>query len=97
MEPLGIRRKVDDLGRVVIPAAIRRALDLGVGEEVDVTLEGDRIVLSKAADRCAFCGTDVELTSFRGKSVCWSCAAALRALDRERLGDPPPPARSSFF
>ena len=97
MESPGIRRKVDDLGRVVIPAAIRRSMGLGVGDEVDVTVEGDRIVLAKAADRCAFCGTDVELTHFRGKPVCWSCAAALRALDRERLGEPPPPARSSFF
>ena len=96
MESVGIRRKVDDLGRVVIPAAIRRSLDLQVGEEVEVSLDGDRIVMIKAADRCAFCGADDELTHFRGKGVCWSCTGALRALDREHAGEPPAGA-SAFF
>ena len=96
MEPLGIKRKVDDLGRVVIPAAIRRALGLEVGEEVEVSLEGERVVIAKATDRCAFCGAGDELTHFRGKGVCWSCAGALRALDREHA-DEPPPGASAFF
>ena len=92
----GIRRKVDDLGRVVVPASIRRAMGLEVGDEVEVTIEGDRIVMARAANRCTFCGADAEGTSFHDKPVCWSCTAALRALDREHTDEGPEPAPSYF-
>ena len=85
----GIRRKVDDLGRVVIPSSIRKALGIRDGEMVEFAVEGDRVVLIRAADQCLFCGGTEHLTSYRERAVCWSCAAALRALDRERTGEPP--------
>ena len=88
MKRTGIRRKVDDLGRVVIPASMRRSLGIGLGDEVEITVEDDRVILVKPAEQCAFCGSQHELTSFRGKVVCWSCTAALRALDREHSGEP---------
>jgi transcriptional pleiotropic regulator of transition state genes len=91
MEPTGIRRKVDDLGRVVIPAPLRRSLGIEVGDELEVRLDGDRLVMAKPADRCVFCGAGSELQAFHERLVCWSCAAALRALDRERRGEPPSP------
>ncbi|MGH3666401.1 MAG: AbrB/MazE/SpoVT family DNA-binding domain-containing protein [Egibacteraceae bacterium] len=87
----GDRRKVDDLGRVVIPAGIRRSLDIGVGDEVDVSVEGGQVVLTPTAETCVFCDVTTDLDMFRGKAVCWSCAAAMRALDRERAGEAPPP------
>jgi AbrB family transcriptional regulator, transcriptional pleiotropic regulator of transition state genes len=87
MEPRGIRRKVDDLGRIVIPAQIRKAFGIAEGDELEVALDGDRVVLAKPAERCTFCGADDSVTTFRGKLVCWSCTAALRALDREHRGD----------
>ena len=84
MKTTGIRRKVDDLGRVVIPASMRRTLGIGLGDEIEITIEDDRLVLFKPSERCTFCGSDQELGTFRDKVVCWSCMAALRALDRER-------------
>jgi len=75
----GIRRKVDDLGRVVIPASIRKALGVNEGETVEVGVEGDAVVLRRAADTCTFCSSEDHLDLFRGKAVCWSCMAALRA------------------
>ena len=83
----GIRRKVDDLGRVVVPSAIRKAVGLAEGDEVAVSLDGDRIVLERAQPRCVFCGADDETETFRDKAVCWSCMAAVRALDRERQAE----------
>jgi transcriptional pleiotropic regulator of transition state genes len=85
-----MRRKVDDLGRVVIPASIRKALGIADGDTVEFSVEGDRVVLVRAADKCLFCGGAEHLTVFRERAVCWSCAAALRALDRERTGDSAP-------
>ncbi len=92
----GIRRKVDDLGRVVIPVSIRSALGIASGDVVEVTVEADRVVLRRPSEECTFCGAERcgaerELTEFRGRIVCWSCTAALRALDREREAEPPNP------
>ena len=91
MKTTGIRRKVDDLGRVVIPASMRRSLGIGVGDEVEITIEDDRLVLVKPSERCTFCGSEHELGEFRDKVVCWSCTAALRALDREHADEPASP------
>jgi transcriptional pleiotropic regulator of transition state genes len=93
MKPTGIRRKVDDLGRVVIPATMRRSLGIGVGDEVEISVDEGRLVLAKPAEQCTFCGTDQDLGAFRGKVVCWSCTAALRALDREHADE----SASPFF
>ena len=91
MKTTGIRRKVDDLGRVVIPASMRRSLGIGVGDEVEITIEDDRLILVRPSEQCVFCGSTHELGEFREKVVCWSCTAALRALDRERADEPASP------
>ena len=75
----GVRRKVDDLGRVVIPSSMRRSLGLRDGDAVDITLEDGRVVMVRAAESCTFCGEAEHLQEFHGKAVCWSCMAAMRA------------------
>lgn len=87
MSGSGNRRKVDDLGRVVIPSPIRRQLGIEEGAEVEFAVDGDRIVVSKPTETCVFCDGSEHLEAFRGKPVCWSCMAAVRALDRERTGE----------
>jgi AbrB family transcriptional regulator, transcriptional pleiotropic regulator of transition state genes len=83
----GIQRKVDDLGRVVIPVGIRRSLGIREGDPLDVHVEGDRVILSKPTDECVFCGAKEALRSFRGKPVCGSCAAAIGRHAEERRSD----------
>lgn len=75
----GVRRKVDDLGRVVIPAGMRRALGISEGDEVEFSVHDDRLVITRAQDHCTFCGSDLNLEWVFGKAVCWSCLGALRA------------------
>jgi AbrB family transcriptional regulator, transcriptional pleiotropic regulator of transition state genes len=78
----GIRRKVDDLGRVVIPAQIRRALNIREGDAVEVTVEGERIVLARPRDACVFCGReDEDLLRFRNRLVCRDCVRGMGAID----------------
>lgn len=85
MASSGIRRKIDDLGRVVIPAGIRRSLGLREGDAIEVTVEGERVVLAKPRDACVFCGREEEeLTGFRGRLLCRDCLTALGSVD-ERL------------
>lgn len=83
MATSGIRRKVDDLGRIVIPSSIRKTLGIHEGDLVEIQLEGNRVILQIPEDSCTFCGSTLHLEAFRGKVVCWSCTAALRAKDRQ--------------
>lgn len=94
MNSTGIRRKVDDLGRIVIPAGIRRSLDINEGDSLDVAVDGDRVVLAKPIDRCVFCGGEEQLGAFRAKMVCRPCLAGLGVLGgaTEPAEHPPTPS-----
>ena len=55
MRAMGIIRRLDELGRVVIPVEMRRMLDLADRDTVEIAVDGDRIVLQKHTPRCVFC------------------------------------------
>ena len=74
MKSTGIIRKVDDLGRIVLPIELRRTLDIAERDELEIYMESDRIVLQKFEPACIFCGSSRELIGFRGKYVCQDCA-----------------------
>lgn len=78
-----MRRKVDHLGRVVIPASMRRVLGIVDGDELEVRLDGTTLWISKPRVACTFCGTHSDLSDVLGHKVCWSCVAAVRARGRE--------------
>ena len=73
MKSTGIIRKVDDLGRIVLPIELRRVLDIAERDELEIFVEGDRIVLQKYEPACVFCGSSQNLKSFNGKNVCAQC------------------------
>lgn len=76
----GIRRKVDDLGRIVIPVGIRRTLGIAEGDALEFTIDGDAIMLSRPANRCVLCGTDDgTLQAVHGRHVCRPCALSAAA------------------
>ncbi len=62
MKSTGIVRRIDDLGRVVLPVELRRTLDLEVRDPVEIFIEGDAIVLRKYDAACLFCGATRELS-----------------------------------
>lgn len=73
----GIVRKVDELGRIVLPIELRRSLDIEEHDTLEIRIEEDRIVLRKYFPTCIFCGAEACLTGFRGKRVCQSCIEAM--------------------
>lgn len=73
----GIARKIDDLGRIVIPAETRRLFNIREGDQLVITIEGPNIVLRKLEDTCTFCGTTDHVTTFRGKGICTTCRGQL--------------------
>ena len=73
MKSTGIIRKVDELGRIVLPIELRRILDIAERDELEIFMEQDRIVLQKFEPACLFCGSVNGLITFRGKNVCQDC------------------------
>lgn len=77
MKSTGIVRKVDDLGRVVIPIELRRNLDIEEKDGLEIFIDNEKIILRKYEPVCVFCGNANEITVFRGKNVCKQCMAAM--------------------
>lgn len=73
MKSTGIIRKVDELGRIVLPIELRRKLDIAERDEVEIYIENSRIILQKYENSCVFCGATHGLVPYRGKNVCQEC------------------------
>ena len=78
MKSTGIVRKVDELGRVVIPIELRRNLDIDVKDALEIFVDGEHIILKKYAPACIFCGQAKDVTSFKGKNICPACLEELK-------------------
>ena len=78
MKSVGIVRRVDELGRVVLPIELRRMLEIDIKDSVEIYVDGNSIVLKKYEPVCTFCGSDKDIYMFRGKNVCASCINELK-------------------
>lgn len=77
MKSTGIVRKVDELGRIVLPIELRRNLDIEERDALEIYMDGDKIVLRKYEPACVFCGSDQDLVTYREKNVCSACIEAM--------------------
>ena len=80
MKSTGIVRKVDDLGRVVLPIELRRTLSIAEKDSLEIYVDGEQVILKKYEPACIFCGNAADMVHFHGKNVSRSCAAELNAL-----------------
>lgn len=78
MKSLGIVRKVDELGRIVLPIETRKRLGLGAKDPVEIFVEKDRVVLKKYEPACIFCGDADEVIMYKDKRICKACMAELK-------------------
>ena len=76
----GIVRKVDELGRIVLPIELRRTLDIEERDSLEIYLDGDKIVLQKYEPACMFCGSSRGLANYRGKNICHECIRNLNKI-----------------
>lgn len=74
MKATGIVRKVDELGRIVIPMELRRTMNIAEGEGLEIFVDGEKIVLRKYAPGCTLCGSLTDLKYLSGKPICINCA-----------------------
>ncbi len=78
MKSTGIVRKVDELGRIVLPSELRRSYDLAVKDAIEIYTEDDMIILKKFQRSCVFCGKTENLVDYKGKSICADCATEIK-------------------
>ena len=80
MKSTGIVRKVDELGRIVLPIEMRRTLDIAEKDALEIYVEGSSVILRKYKPSCIFCDTSKDVTEFKGKNVCPKCLKELKDL-----------------
>lgn len=78
MKSTGVVRKIDELGRIVLPSELRRVFGIHEGDELEISVDGERVILQKRQDLCVFCGADSLTMEFKGRRVCRDCVQALR-------------------
>lgn len=77
MKSTGIVRKVDELGRIVLPIELRRTMNIDVRDPMEIFIDGDSIILKKYSPTCIFCGSGDGLMDYKGKKICNHCMNAL--------------------
>ena len=77
MKSTGFVRRLDELGRVVLPIELRRSLNINEKDSLEIFTNNDRIVLQKYVPACLFCGSRSQVHKFKGKNVCDTCLVTL--------------------
>ena len=77
MKSTGVVRRVDELGRIVVPIELRRTMDINVKDTLEIFVEGDQIILKKYHPACLFCEDALNVIQYKGKMICRSCLAEL--------------------
>lgn len=78
MKSTGIVRKVDELGRIVLPIELRRTLDIAERDPLEIYVEGNSIILKKYECSCVFCGSSKDVVEFKDKNICAACLGELK-------------------
>ena len=77
MKATGIVRKVDELGRIVLPIELRRIMDIAERDPLEIYVDGNSIVLKKYQSSCIFCDDAHDIVNFKGKNICTKCLKEL--------------------
>jgi AbrB family transcriptional regulator, transcriptional pleiotropic regulator of transition state genes len=78
MKSTGIVRRVDELGRVVIPIELRRTLDIAEKDALEIYVDGEHIILKKYEPACIFCDQAKDVIQYKGKNICTHCLEEIK-------------------
>jgi len=77
MKSTGIVRKVDELGRIVLPIELRRTLGIEDKDRIEIFVDGESIILRKYQPACIFCDNAKDIINYKGKNICPDCIRAM--------------------
>ena len=77
MKSTGIVRKVAELGRIVLPIALRRTLGIEEKDRIEIFVDGESIILRKYQPACIFCDNAKDIINYKGKNICPDCIRAM--------------------
>ena len=80
MKSTGIVRKVDELGRIVLPIELRRTLEIAEKDSLEIYVDGSSIVLKKYEPSCVFCNDAKNVLNYKGKNIFPNCLAELKRM-----------------
>ncbi|MDD2482253.1 MAG: AbrB/MazE/SpoVT family DNA-binding domain-containing protein [Lutispora sp.] len=78
MKSTGIVRKVDELGRIVIPKELRTTLNIEEKDSLEIYVDGEHIILKKYEPACIFCDNAKDVQVYKGKNICPACMEELK-------------------
>ena len=79
MKSTGIVRKVDELGRIVLPIELRRTLGIEEKDRIEIFVEGESVILRKFQPTCIFCDNAKDLILYKGKNICPDCIRSMES------------------
>ena len=82
LKPAGVVRKVDQLGRIVLPKSLRKRYQMNEGDPVEILVQGDHIILERYRPRCVFCGSMEDVREFKERSLCSACITEMSGMRR---------------
>ena len=82
MKSIGIVRKVDELGRIVLPAELRNSLGIEKKNPLEIYVESEYIILKKYQPDCIFCGDVKDVILYKGRNICPACFEEMKSLNK---------------
>lgn len=74
----GVVRTIDDAGRIAIPKEFRNSMGVLDGDKMEMTIDGDRVIVTRYSESCVYCGSIAEEFKILGRPICASCRNKLR-------------------
>ena len=78
MKATGVVRKIDELGRIVLPIELRRTMDIAEKDPIEIFVDGESIILKKYEPSCIFCSEAKNVNEYKGKNICSECMEELK-------------------
>ena len=82
MKSTGIVRRVDELGRIVIPIELRNKLKIEENDPIEIYVDGSSIILKKYQENCVFCGSTKKVVDYKGKLICSKCMENIASMNQ---------------
>lgn len=73
MRSLAMLRKVDELGRIVLPMEIRRMFDIATRDALEIFIDDNKIILKKYEPACMFCHSADNVIVYENRNICKKC------------------------